>query len=801
MRMTAVVVAMCLACLAHAATLEELMSAGDPVAADAQPGAIVVRGTPAATIVIRANPTADLLCAAQTLQGYVAQMTGATLPVATDEQQVEGNRVLVGLSDASRPVELMRDLDREGYVLHSDGRDLVICGGSDRGTLFGVAGLLYDLGVRWYVPGDDLGTCVPKMSDVVLTDIDARREPSFPMRWIGRGTDWAVFNGQNCMGGSVDASFKIEPGIYHTQARLLPHEEYFDEHPEYFALINGERSPNRECKLCYSNPDSPREIAQTMAKMKGEDPQIGLLSFSPTDGQMWCECDDCIAMDEQGVPKDQAMSRRSMLFYNEIARHLRPLVPDAEMLVGAYNVYNWPPRDRSIKADPMLSVIITHYQDYCMAHPVADRSCPDNRRYVELLNRWDRLGTPVYYYEYYWKVNWLDVPWPIVHSIAADIPWFHQRGDRGVYTQFNRQNAWTLYPAYYMAARLLWDVDTDVDAAFDEMCDRLYGPAGGAIREYYRLMEDRVAEGDLHFPGNATTVAPKVFTDDLMAALRDQLDRAHELADSELIEQRLAKLELSYEYTTRLLEYLSLRGSEDLEDARRELQVIDDLVTEVREDRDKWDGVVSTSVVRGSYYLGRELDNTRARVTPMIAVAAADLDAGENLLTNPSFEQTEGDVVLGWQDIAATHEQTGRQSLTTTARTGESALRFSADTLAQYKGGEYDWVTASTISNLVDAEKGDAFAAAAWVRIDEDMQRTERGAVLEIVGYNEDGKESWAVTNFEANRVEATDGWVQIRTGTLVTQDRPVRVGVRLGISGIGEVLFEDVTLVRMHLD
>jgi len=333
------------------------------------------------------------------------------------------------------------------------------------------------------------------------------------------------------------------------------------------------------------------------------------------------------------------------------------------------------------------------------------------------------------------------------------------------------------------------------------MCDLLYGPAGPAIREYYRLMEDAVAEGDLHFPGNATTIAPKIFTEEMLAALRTQLDRAQELTESGLIRQRLAKLELSYEYTVRLLEYLDTRGSNDLATARQELRMIDDLVAEIRRDREKWDGIVSTSVVRKGYYLGRELDNTRARVEPMLVVASLDTEGAENLLTNPSFEEAEDGAVLGWQGLAAVHEQTGRMGRTETARTGQFGLRFAADSLAQWKGGEYDWVTAHTVSDSVEAEKGDVFAATVWVRIDEDMQRTERGAVLEIVGYDEKGEAAWSITNFEANRVEATDGWVQIKTGMRVTQERARTVGVRLGISGIGQVVFDDVKLMRLHLD
>jgi len=622
----------CLIVLAHAcvvrsaADLEELMAAGQPAIADAPAGALVLDGRPAATIVVRDRPTDDLLFAASALQDHIEMMTGAVLPVATDEQDVPGNRVVLGLSDACRELGHVppRELDAEGYIIRSQGRDLIIVGGSDRGTVFGVAGLLEDhLGVRWYVPGDDLGTCVPEMESIVLEGLDDRREPSFPMRWVGRGTDWAILNRQSCYGASLEATFKIEPGVYHTQSRLLPHREHFGEHPHYFALIDGSRSKAGSCKLCYSDPEAAAAVAESMARLLDEDPEIDLVSFSPTDGQLWCDCEHCRALDEEGVEPDRSKSRRSLVFYNEIARYLRERHPNARILVGAYNVYNRPPRDRSVRADPMLSVIVTHYEDYCMAHPIADPTCPRNRRYVELLREWDALGTPIYYYEYYWKVNWLDLPWPIVHCIAEDIPWFHRRGDRGVYTQFTRENAWTLYPAYYVAAKLLWDVDADVDAIFDEMCDRLFGAGGPAVREYYRLMEEAFIRTDLHFPGHGLTAGAQIFTDELLAGLRAQLQRARELAETDLARRRLAKLELSHEYTMRLMAYARIYRSQDLETAERALTTLEELVEEVRTDRDKWDGVVSKTVVGRRVYLGKELEAMRERVRQLRAAAAA----------------------------------------------------------------------------------------------------------------------------------------------------------------------------------
>lgn len=629
----------CLTCITAAAqnlTMDDLLTSSGPVNTDAPPGALVVNGQPAATIVMSVEPSDEILFAAKQLQTYLEQMSGAVLPAVTEDNEVSGNRILLGVADmaAEAGVTVPEGLDEEGYLISSAGRDLAIIGGSDWGTLYGVCGLLEDhLSIRWYVAGDPLGECVPKMHDIVLENVHDQQSPSFPMRWIGRSlptqdSDWGVMNRQNCAGKVLQPGFKIDPGIYHTQDELLPYHKYFNEHPEYFALVEGERSKDRHCKLCYANPEVAREVARRMAERLEADPDIALISFSPTDGQLWCECDACRAMDEEDVPDDQSKSRRSVLFYNAIGAELRKTHPEAKILVGAYNVYAWPPKDRTIKADPMLGVIICHYDDYCMAHPVADPDCPPNQRYLELIEAWESLGCDVYFYEYYWKLHWLDLPWPIVHSIKEDMPWYCQRGHKGVYTQFHDSNAWTLLPAYYVAAKLMWNVNADVDAIFDEMCNRLFGKASPAIREYYRATEESMANCGAHMPGHGTTRGLCVFTDEVLATMRRALGRAHELADDELVQRRLAKFDLSFDYIQRLMRYANLRAStyaeEDPQKAvpigEEALRVADDLVADFQNNYEKWRGVLSTTMPVETY-LFRQIGWLRDHVAKLRAEA------------------------------------------------------------------------------------------------------------------------------------------------------------------------------------
>ena len=589
---------------------------------DVPPRAIVADGQPAATIVVAAEPNVREIQAAQELQDYVEKSTGAILRIVSGADGAQGHIIQI------KTQEPPEGESYEAFRIKVEASRTTITGNSPIAALYGAYTLLEDgVGVRWYLPGP-LGEVVPKHSTLVLPELDVRESPSFPMRWIGRH-EWMVRNKQN----RCDDGFLIYPGIYHTQNAIVSHRKYFDKRPDFFAQIKGERSEDHQCKLCYSNPDLVREVATNMAAMLDANPNIDLISLSPTDGQLWCECEGCRAMDEKDVAKDRRMSRRSLLFYNAVAAELRKTHPEAKMLVGAYNVYNWPPKDKSIKADPMLNVIITHYENYCLAHPVPDSECPLNKRYVQLIKEWQGLGCGIYYYEYYWKVNWLDLPWPIVHSIRHDFPWYNKEGHQGVYTQYNPDCIWAQFPVHYVAARLGWDVNADVDAIMDKMFDDLFGEAAPHLKAYWALIEKQTAECGRHFPGRGLSAGPSVYTNEVREQMRKHYEAAVAANGDETVALRLEKIGRSLEYVDRLMQYAALKQAtttqpdpeKALTKAREALAGGEALVDEIRKDRAKWSGVVSTSVMSSRGYLGRDVERWRQVVERKKAATATTI--------------------------------------------------------------------------------------------------------------------------------------------------------------------------------
>jgi len=557
---------------------------------------IVLDGRPKATIVTAENPSKADSMAAQGLQKYIQKISGAQLTIQTDKVDAEGNCILIGktrFTPASGVVVTPADPGREGFRLKTSGRYLVMAGSDELGTLYAAYTLLEMFGVRWFMPGD-IGEVVPRKSTIELPALDTKQKPDFAMRWVGGG-EWSLRNKCNKSSGG----FKVYPGIYHSQKNLLPFEKYFAEHPEYFALVDGQRSSNEEVKLCTSNPDVVREVAKNMAKRLDQNPDIDLISLSPSDGMYYCECENCRALDEKDVTKDQTMSRRMLIFYNQVAAELAKTHPKARILAGAYHIYNRPPKDQALKAHPNLALVICHYVGYCNLHPVNDPNCPPNRNFRQLLLDWNKLIPDLYLYEYYQTPNWQQLICPLVGAISKDIPYFKQTGIKGLYTQYG--NIWNNYLNYYVAAKLLWDADTDVKALLDDFYQKFFEEAAEPMKKYYTTLQEAVSNSGVHMctcaMGKYDINARLIFTPVVCQQLTEFLAEAQRLAKDDKVKARLEKIAVSLAYTKEFANYISLKiqalQAGDSQLRKNALLKLESLYEDVNNNPNKYEGIIA----------------------------------------------------------------------------------------------------------------------------------------------------------------------------------------------------------------
>jgi len=213
------------------------------------------------------------------------------------------------------PKEIKDIEDTEQYILRSTNNALHLIGSDGKGVNHAVADFLYRLGYRYFFPGAHWEIFPTLALGDVRFSGEEQQKPDYNQRTAGgyyagvpiqshRYDDWRR---ANRVGGIA-----IQSGHVYDSIRMR-NKDVFDAHPEYLALVNGQRSKNEvNDKFCTSNPALVRLVVEDRVKERDaikareqreiqegkrmpEDREWSM-SMDPSDGLGWCECKPCAEM-------------------------------------------------------------------------------------------------------------------------------------------------------------------------------------------------------------------------------------------------------------------------------------------------------------------------------------------------------------------------------------------------------------------------------------------------------------------------------------------------------------------------
>ena len=352
-------------------------------------------------------------------------------------------------------------LGPEGYHIRSDGKTAGLTGSSALGAQHAVYAFLERLGCRWFFPGEAWESA-PRLGQLEFPVFEETDQPDYQLRriWYGWGIggipenvaayqDWVR---RNRMGGSLTGS------TGHAYAAIARPDLHFEEHPEWFPLIGGNRSAGGQ--LCISNPDI-KERAITRAKQYFKaNPNVRMLSMSPNDGAGWCQCEHCAKL---GCVTDQAL-----WLANQVADAIREEFPDKLVAMYGYAGTSAPP---NIEAAPNVIIFIA--------------TAFNSVGFSKSLEGWSKKAKCLGIRDYYNVIIWnRDMPRWQVDRMRKNIPYHHEKGAIGVSAESGNQ--WAPEGLnYYVAAKLMWDTKTDVDKLLDDFFAKCWGEAAVPMRRYY----------------------------------------------------------------------------------------------------------------------------------------------------------------------------------------------------------------------------------------------------------------------------------------------------------------------------
>ena len=514
-------------------------------------------------IVIPSEDDPVLRHAASELQKYLFDMAQAYLPVEASTADRVPPRCVAITTAARRNAEQAETKfpGSDGFSIVSSDDRVSIVGRSTLGALFGVYAFLERLGCRWIMPGPD-GEVVPKLDVVVVDTLDVREEPAFKIRWVGQG-DWALKNrcNVNSKVGDLRVGCVWKWG-FHSFFGLLPPDTYWSTHPEYYPLGPTTRRRPKDyssIQICTENAEAALTVACNIVRLFREDPRIDVIALCPNDGGGFCNCPLCRSLDRPNPDFWGRYSDRLAPFNNAVARRVSASCPDKLVKTGAYAMYMRYPGLPGYVPEPNMAVQACHPYA-CNNHPI-ESDCERNRAYFrEPLEKWAKEAKHLWVYEYYIKGAWAGLLYTQTHVMRRDIPYYRRIGAEAFYTQWSSGTFHTVALSYYVAARLIWNPQADVDALIRDYCTSFYAESGEEMLAFFTALERAFIESkDCISPFGYKRVwiaAQQVFTPAALAEMEQHLSRAERLAKADVVARRIEPTRVTFEYTKRTVNYL-----------------------------------------------------------------------------------------------------------------------------------------------------------------------------------------------------------------------------------------------------
>ena len=361
----------------------------------------------------------------------------------------------------------------------------------ERGSFNAVCGFLYDLGVRWYMPGE-IGEVVPRLDSIRVPAGDVTVRPDFSLRTLNfrpgvYGRDVAMW------GFRLGTRESYGRQAAHGLDGMTDNEPTLKKHPDWFALYGGQRQNDPKIannQLCYSNEELFRQAVE-FARVQLDHFNMDVVSIMPPDGYTAiCQCEQCEGKESPELGPRGMLSNYVWDFVNRVAKEVGKTHPGKKISNCAYGIYTEPPSNIE-KLEPNVQVILVGGRQPLSADRDAIRRLraawekkTDNP--IEIFENYPFTGRGWYLPAYIPRILGDSINETKGRSQGEDIWLTMDFGEDAVgYNHF----------LIYFTARMYWGGQAaDPVKLFDEYVEKFYGPVAPQMRLFFAYCEQHWRE-------------------------------------------------------------------------------------------------------------------------------------------------------------------------------------------------------------------------------------------------------------------------------------------------------------------
>ncbi len=480
-------------------------------------------------IVVPENAVLVEQTAAEEVQTYIERSLDVKLPIVS-ENHAEGKCIYIGHTEYAKQNNIFGK-SKENWIIKMVDGNLVLTGGvkaGDRGIIYAAYHFLEEnVGVRWWNGIEDDVLSLESLS--MAEDFCKEGTPHFPYRkplmdilydtGLGEGRyPYLPRTRTNVLSPLDDDVASIyepivrkygdmlsmgRPHHVHVLGKYFPADQYFDEHPDWWAWNEQKGEHIRKGHYCLSNEEFFNALLEKLLGYIKEDVELAektgvelpyyySLSFDDLDAEyFFCHCPKC----KEKLQKS-GVTGYALQFINRVAREVKKQYPWVKIEFLAYVVFVHPPKDDTVPDENVVIRIAGDRSD--MLHGFVE---PANRPYLEKLKTWSKLcavkGAELQVWKYMFNLQ-MNYPCPLVFGLQNFIQTYRQYGVKGIFVEIEKLTCDCHDLNAYVLTHLLEDPDCDVDALITDFTNRYYGPAGKYVKEYLEALHGAQERNVVH---------------------------------------------------------------------------------------------------------------------------------------------------------------------------------------------------------------------------------------------------------------------------------------------------------------
>lgn len=511
----------------------------------AAPLSIVHAGRSSYVIAVPQTASTVERTAASELQRHLKLCTGVELHIVTEDKVAGRPAFYVG---ATGPFQkhfggnvLLKK--RDAIALYAEGNNIILGGHPDRGVLYAVYEFLESqAGIRWWSSKETLIPFRPDFSADVKETVYA---PTLEYREVycldGKDEIFASHLRSNGFWTNLTPAYGGKMPVYgwcHTFEQIMPPEKFFNEHPEWFALVDGKRM-GRGAQLCLTNPEMRREFLKLTLDKIQRYPDLWQMSVSQNDNHKWCECPNCIVLAE----REGGQSGPLLDFVNEIARGIAKVYPDLPVSTLAYQKSRSVPK--TIRPEKNVCIWLCSIENN-YGESVEEGNC--NASFKKDIEDWSKISNRLFIWNYTAYFGNFMVPHPNYANLGNDIRYFVKMKAQGIFPQgdfYCNIGDFAALRAYVMG-KLLWNPDADEKAVAKEFLKGYYGDgAAPHLMAYLEYICKEAKKTNTFISCYRHLHSYDWFTPDVAVKCYDLFKKAELAAESEVFAERIRRERLT----------------------------------------------------------------------------------------------------------------------------------------------------------------------------------------------------------------------------------------------------------------